>query len=183
MIVRLVESKITHQYIDTSTTGVSYYNDLIPGSKYHAYMKIAKGLSGEIVMMSPDKYISECAKKIFKVPVENVLRGLSDENIDEYAKKMKSGTKFYMPYLNYTTNNQEGRHRVLALKKLGVKSLPVLVVKKYKMPIELPKSVKRHGNIVTWVDQDGMTQYDSIPTTDEKSAIDKLNDIISKAKK
>lgn len=88
----------------------------------------SKGYHGAyIAEMSPDEYMERCSKEIFKNPIEDTYDGMdrkSDTN--KYAEMMKSGTKFDMPYLDTLNKGQEGRHRALAAKQNGIKTIPVL---------------------------------------------------------
>lgn len=77
--------------------------------------------------MTPDEYMDRCSKEIFSVPVEDTYDSMEDPSkAHEYAQMMKDGTKFYMPYLDVKNKQQEGRHRALAAKELGIKIIPVL---------------------------------------------------------
>lgn len=132
--------------INTTKTGMSYYDEFL-NPRDHDYKKLAKGLQGEIVMMSPDDYIQSLAKDIFHKSVDRVMRGVNYENVDKYADKMKNGTKFDMPILNIADETQEGRHRALAAAKLGVKKIPVLVITKWdaRKELGLPKYIGTWG--------------------------------------
>lgn len=116
-----------YEGFSTTTTGTSYYDNFL-NPKDLAYMQDAKRKTGYIAEMSPDEYIDRVARQVFKKPRYVAERGLDSENINNYAKMMQEGTKFDMPYLEISYGNQEGRHRAMAAKKLGIEKIPVLVV-------------------------------------------------------
>lgn len=137
----LQEAMSGSSVIRTDKTGMSYYDDFL-NQKDHDYKKLAKGLKGEIKMMSPDEYIDALGKDIFHCSRERVLRGVEWDNVKEYAAKMAAGTKFNIPILDLANETQEGRHRALAAAQLGVKQIPILVVTKYDpyKELKMPKS-------------------------------------------
>jgi hypothetical protein len=103
-------------------TDASYYNDFL-NTKELKYMQEQKNRTGEIVMMSPNEYISECADHIFNGRVS--VQELKDQRyashtesgeslIAKYADDMRSGDKFPLCYLNYVNGGQEGLHRMMA---------------------------------------------------------------------
>lgn len=103
----------------TKTTGTSYYDDYLNGEKN----------GGHIAEMSPKEYLQRCAYQIFdSATIESTIAALDDKNVKKYAEQMKSGTKFDMPYLNFASGQQEGRHRAAAAMQLGIDKIPVLVV-------------------------------------------------------
>lgn len=103
----------------TKTTGTSYYDDYLNGEKN----------GGHIAEMSPKEYLQRCAYQIFdSATIESTIAALDDKNVKKYAEQMKSGTKFDMPYLNFMSGQQEGRHRAAAAMQAGIKKIPVLVV-------------------------------------------------------
>jgi len=111
---------------DANTTDIPWYDGLL---KNPAYYCDAKNTAGTVEYMSPGEYLSRSAK----------AKGVSEEfdrevvapgYVDSYAKAMGAGAKFPMPVIDLTRGEQEGKHRALAAEKLGVKSIPVLMVKK-----------------------------------------------------
>ena len=133
---------------DTTT---SYYNDFL-NTKDLKYMQTEKNRNGEIVMMSPNEYIQECATAIFNGRVtpdglKSQRYASHDENgehlITKYASDMKSGDKFPLCYINYANGQQEGLHRMMAAgEAYGWNTkFPVLAVTVYDDQIE-------HENIV-----------------------------------
>ena len=84
---------------------------------------------GKLVEMSPEQYLRECAHNIFKSTYENqVLVTAGDAAVTkELVGLIASGTKMYLPVLDYKTDNQEGRHRAMAAMLLGIDRIPVLV--------------------------------------------------------
>lgn len=106
-------------------TDNDYYTDILTNPKSHSNM------TAEVVWMSPDEYIEHCATGA-GVSVDDVIGVIDKGRVGEYATQMKSGTKFYMPWLRYAKNGSiehEGRHRALAAKANGDKFIPVVVVK------------------------------------------------------
>lgn len=117
------------EVIRTDKTGMSYYDDFL-NVKDHDYKRLAKGLQGEIVYMAPMEYIRRLGTDIFHCSTARVMRGVDQENVNQIANKMASGTKYNIPILDLANETQEGRHRALAAESLGVKEIPVLVVTK-----------------------------------------------------
>lgn len=104
----------------TDDTGTSYYNDILTGERR------SKSYLAE---MSPKEYIKRCAFDIFdNATIESTIHGTNSDNVAKYTKMMAEGTKFDLPYLNYQSQNQEGRHRALAAYNLGIEKIPVLIV-------------------------------------------------------
>lgn len=103
----------------TETTGVPDYDE-----------RLEKG-SGYIAEMSPEEYMKRCAYEIFDgATIESTVHGTDPETVHKYAEMMASGTTFDMPYLNYSSGNQEGRHRALAALDCGIEKIPVFIVGK-----------------------------------------------------
>lgn len=81
----------------------------------HDYKKYEKCQDGNIVYMTCDEYINNCIYKLFKSTRESVVDHAVDfDRVSQYAKAMKSGSTFPVPYINYATRQQEGRHRAFA---------------------------------------------------------------------
>ena len=117
-------------------TAVPHYDEIIYDKPYTS----SKMRYGKIVEMSPDKYIDEAYKgftgeaKTYgapEFPKERMIKGrLADTSYPKIKAMIKNNEKLWMPYLNYGKNSsfsQEGLHRALALKELGIKKMPVLV--------------------------------------------------------
>lgn len=101
-----------------------YHQDYLENIDYAK----SKGYNGAFISeMTPEEYMERCSKEVFKTPLEDTYDGMErKDDTDEYAEMMKNGTKFDMPYIDTLNKNQEGRHRALAAKQLGIKSIPVL---------------------------------------------------------
>ena len=95
--------------------------------------KLKEG-SAQVVEMTPEQYIHECAHYIFdNSTVEKTLRGrLSGDtkDTDNYASMMQQGVKFDTPYLDYSRQTQEGLHRAIAAYINGIDKMPVIIVGK-----------------------------------------------------
>lgn len=121
------------------------------GTGYDEYLN-GKQSGGYIAEMSPAEYLKRCAYQVFEnATIESTLAAINEKNVDEYAKKMESGEKFDMPYLNLKKGEQEGRHRAAAAMKAGIEKIPVLVVG-YKQNTD---SADKRGSVGVIVVKDG----------------------------
>ena len=113
------------------STGVSDYDDLLdPQSK--EYWLTKKNRVGHIEYMSPDEYIEKCAEYGFdhKTTADKLIKSRSadTDSIESITKAINNRTKIYMPYLNIADHTQEGLHRAVACKQLGIDTMKVLVI-------------------------------------------------------
>ena len=81
---------------------------------------------GFIAEMSPDEYIDRIAYDVFGSTRENTV-DIWYDNVKEYASMMANGVKFDMGYIDYKDKGQEGRHRAMAAKLLGIEKIPVYI--------------------------------------------------------
>ena len=97
----------------STTMGLAFDKDLEAGK-------------GFIAEMSPDEYLDRIAFEIFQTTRERAI--VCDySNVKEYAEMMANGVKFDMGYLDYTDKGQEGRHRAMAARLLGIEKIPVYI--------------------------------------------------------
>lgn len=103
-------------YIDTSTTGVSYYDDFLTDGGLN-YLQSRKNRTGEILYMSSNEYFKECANKIFNTPLNHLIasRRMDKDTLNWMYSAINSGKSFKLPYINYADSGQEGLHRMMAL--------------------------------------------------------------------
>lgn len=151
----LIESN-NDEVFNKKATGTSYYNNFL-NNEDHNYMKLAKGVEGKIKYLTKDEYFDICSKVIFKVPIKKVYEAVSETLVIKYYNMMKKGIKFHLPYINYSNNSQEGRHRMIAANMLYEKDkFPVLIVTDYdiKNELGLPNNVKlNYGHTLSWIDE------------------------------
>lgn len=98
---------------------------------YKEYFRNEKGLESRIVLMSPEEYITLSAE-IHDVSIEKEINSATRDIVLTLAHLMKEGREFYLPWISYATNSQEGRHRALAAIQLGIKEIPVVIERKIK---------------------------------------------------
>ena len=128
--LRRVDAVNESQSFDRTTTEMPDYDDLIKSidSEYKAdYFRQQKGKEAKMVDMSPDEYL-QAVDHSFE---HGVMSGVVDKKVQLYIKKLKAGETFPALTLDYSRGNyldQEGRHRSLAAKAVGINSVPVLIV-------------------------------------------------------
>jgi len=98
------------------------------------YQEIKKGLNAHIEYMTPDEYMNRIGDIDVKSYLEEDSRRpipISRERIDLYKQDALRGDKFAMPWIDYRDGKyegQEGRHRAIMAKELGVEKMPVVIV-------------------------------------------------------
>ena len=127
--------KITGNNIfDTSTTGVSFYNELIPGSSEERYYKEEKNLYGKIVNLTPQQYFEACVKYAFPNSSVDKLkqeRQRDTESLETIKTVIDNGVQLPMTIVNIAQQTQEGLHRMYVVGEMfgwDSNSYPVLVV-------------------------------------------------------
>lgn len=107
------------------------------------YYKERKGYNSEVKWMSPSYYIYLCAKGFLEKgeikstnindAIKEVVQFRDKDKIEKYKDRWFNGEEPYMGYILYHNGSfygQEGLHRALMAKDMGVKSIPVLIVDK-----------------------------------------------------
>lgn len=89
---------------------------LRPGSDSQ-YLTDKSRNGGEMVEMTPDEFLSKGQ--------ELTMDGHDKRVIKKFKKKMKKGKKLD-PLRLYNGGGQDGRHRAMAAKKLGIDEVPVI---------------------------------------------------------
>ena len=85
------------------------------------------------VMMSPDEYLKQSWEA-----TDGKLGGTYEswlasnkgtkETIESYAKAIREGDKFPLPYIDKARGSQDGRNRALAAKEAGLEEIPVGII-------------------------------------------------------
>ena len=116
---------------DTSTTGKQKYDDIMNSPEIYTPL----GYTSEIKYMAPSAAISAMAKgqgkSVFQIKKRREKQG-GDKKVEQFAKDMSTGTKFDMPSMYFAQGGfmQDGYHRLMAAEMLGVKKVPVLIIRK-----------------------------------------------------
>jgi len=108
-------------------TGVSALDGLLQDDGYNYFYK---GVSGEVVMMSPDEYLKKVRTDITRTDKDE---GIYDEKKELINEAIDKGNKINMPFLSLKedgkAHKQEGRNRATIAKERGEKLIPVFIEK------------------------------------------------------
>lgn len=125
-----------------ASDGSDYTFDITDGSSYSKAYKAAlagapvkvNGYEAKIENLTPDEYLRACAKQKGQT-VEQLIKDRKDKSYTNLVKELgKSKTINNSIWLDQSSLQQEGIHRAMALKKLGVKTIPTLVVSNKRVP-------------------------------------------------
>lgn len=107
-------------------TDIPLYESIKKKPEYHAR---EKGLVASTEYLTPGQYLVRGAKAL-GVTVKEFRAAAFDKTVDKYAKAMAKGDVFPALSIEAAKGYQEGRHRAMAAEKIGVKKIPVTIVKK-----------------------------------------------------
>jgi len=103
------------------------------------YQILEKDLIPELVMMSPDEYITEASRILSRqspgeADFDNVVRSRTQdmEYLQGIQDLLDQGADFQVPFLDYKRGGQEGLHRTIAARNLGEEQIPVMVMRSVK---------------------------------------------------
>lgn len=125
-----------------ASDGSDYTFDITDSSSYSKAYKAAlagapvkvNGYEAKIENLTPDQYLAACAKQKGQ-SVEQLIEDRKDKKYKELVAELsKSKTINNSIWLDRSSLQQEGIHRAMALKKLGVKTIPTLVVSNKRVP-------------------------------------------------
>lgn len=119
------------------------------------YYKFEKLLNGSLTYMTADEYIEHCINDIFHSSYESTVTHAVDfDKVSDYAELMLNGEQFPVPYLNYATRQQEGRHRALAFKEAFGDSA--------KLPVVEIEKTNINNTTLQEIDEYFLTKYNSL---------------------
>ena len=129
MKIIVSESQIRH--IITEQRGCDVFDDQTTAKDYDDVLnnvgnRILKDVRGSVVRMTPEEYYDRCAQ-IQGTTIEDQHRYTRSVKVNDLYKLISNGEKLALPYLDYSSRNQEGRHRVAAAQKFGCKIVDVAV--------------------------------------------------------
>ena len=98
----------------TNSTTAQDYDDVLMNLPNKQF----RSMSGTIVQMTPREYFERCAQ-LQGNTVGDQYGILDKTKVKAIADTMSRGHKFDLPYIDYFSKEQEGRHRVLAAELHG----------------------------------------------------------------
>ena len=111
------------------TTDMPLYDNIL---KNPDYFKKAKGLESRIELMVPGEYLKRQAE-VKGVELEKDLKIIDRNVVEKIKESIKTGErKLNMLSLEPEKKNQEGRHRAIAAKEMGIKQVPVQIIELIK---------------------------------------------------
>ncbi len=124
---------------DVSSTGMPYYDAMLGKGEIvgkfrgdpKGYFR-SKGIDFDIKCITPDDYFIEVAKFHGKTPELEKRFGILRDWVEDYKNLVLKCSPMPLPVLDYKDKIQEGRHRTMVALELGIKKIPVLIVKKSK---------------------------------------------------
>ena len=161
LITPLLEKEGVKDYdgmFNPNKTGVSGLDDLLEDDGYNYFYK---GVSGEVVMMSPDEYLKKVRTDITKTDRDE---GIYEEKKEKIIEGINKGDKINMPYLSLKedgkAHKQEGRNRATIAKERGEKLIPVFIEK----DISFEDKVAKGQEYINSAIRDGATTKEEVLT-------------------
>lgn len=126
LLRELLFEEYYEQNVFLNKTRIPDYDKLL-NKKYDELPSKYSNLEAHIELMTPNDYFNRCAE-IQHTTYDKQFNFIVPSKVEKYKEMMENGSKFDMPYLNYSDISQEGRHRVKAAMDLNVSKIPVLII-------------------------------------------------------
>lgn len=127
--------KDCHDYFDITTTDAPIYDNMLKGRRDFETWYIdgewqEVKITCEIEYMSPDEYLERCCV-IQNTTMERTLMAIDKKNLENLIHLIENdeGFRFPLPFFNMVRMGQEGRHRAVIAKRLGLDRMPVMVIR------------------------------------------------------
>lgn len=119
------------QVFDNFCDGCKYFDmksirRFYPAYENPVYSLLWKKETEELIYINPKQYIYTVARNFGNLSYEDALIPINDELVDKYVEAMKKGDKFPVGFYTVNSSAQEGRHRAIAMMKLGVEKMPII---------------------------------------------------------
>lgn len=117
--------------------------------KYPGYHEAFKNQTARIVFMTPDEYFEQSGKSRSKPQTaDEEKRDIVESKMQPLRDAVKNGKILPMPYIDFVGNSQEGRHRAMLAKELGLKEIPVALIEPAKRKAwQIPLSEIHAGHV------------------------------------
>lgn len=124
-------------HAQTEVDGSQYFNfdsiEMNGAFENPIYFMLHKSERDSLIYISPEQYLEEVSKG-FKSTVEDTLKLVNSSLVDKYVQDMKKGDKFPIGFYIVGSSHQEGRHRAVAMQRLGVTTFPVVKIEYLTKP-------------------------------------------------
>ena len=119
-LIRALLSEAKNCDVFTDKTTAQDYDDILSQDPH----RFLRTMIGSIVQMSPEEYFDRCAQ-LQDTTYKEQFSYLDKHKVKNIANDMSGGEQYPLPYLNYNSKQQEGRHRVAAAQLLGCKMVKI----------------------------------------------------------
>lgn len=138
------------QYFDMNLSNSYMY----PAYENPIYSLIYKKVVEELEFISPKQYIYKIALGFGNLSYDDALAPVDYNLVDKYIEDMKKGDKFPIGFYTEGSSNQEGRHRAVALIKMGVETMPI--IKRYSVNTNY---IKKEVDKIKDLSREELNQY------------------------
>ena len=134
-------------------TGISGLDALLKDNGYNYFYK---GVSGEVVMMSPDEYLKRVREGLKTKEDANII----EDKKDAINEAINDGNKIDMPFISTKDGkfSQEGRNRAVVARERGEKLIPVFIEKDVSFDDKIAKGQEYINSAI----KDGATTKEEV---------------------
>jgi len=146
-------------YID-----VTYHDDPIVDGyrRFQLRTLMNKDIITEMKMIPTSEYFNYASQSRPQyTSASTERRRVVEATAQKYAERMRAGEKAPLPYVDFVFKTQEGRHRARALEILGVRSMPIMIIRKAKPSEQSPPPY------FVGKDEDGRTTWTPNPAHEQ----------------